>query len=96
MIEHIVAFNLKAAAGSAEEKDFLDALYSFSEIPGVQDLKVVRQISSKGSFAFAVSMWFDDQQALDAYDASQAHVDFVNDRWLPECVDWATLDFVAL
>ena len=65
MIEHIVAFNLKAEAGSAEEKDFLDALHSFSEIPGVQDFKVVRQISAKGSFAFAISMNFDDQAALE-------------------------------
>lgn len=96
MIEHIVSFTLKHTAGSSEEANFLESLRSFTEIPGVKNLKVYRQVSSKGPFPFAVSMCFDTQAELEAYDASQAHVDFVNDRWLPEVSAHQTLDFVEL
>jgi hypothetical protein len=96
MIEHTVAFNLKHDAGSAEEKNFIEGLRAFADIPGVQDYKVNRQVSSKGPFAFQITMRFRSQEELDAYDAHQAHVDFVNERWVPECVDWQTLDLVEI
>lgn len=96
MIEHTVAFTLKHAPDSAEEKAFLNDLRSFAEIPGVQDFKVNRQVSTKGPFAFQISMWFDTQATLEAYDASQAHVDFVNERWIPEVTEHQTLDFVEI
>lgn len=96
MIEHTVSFNLRHAPGSAEEANFLQSLKSFADIPGVQNFKVNRQVSSKGSFAFQITMWFDDQNSLEAYDASPAHVDFVNARWIPEVVDHQTLDFIEI
>lgn len=96
MIEHTVSFTLNHPADSAEEKEFLESLRSFAAIPGVQDFKVNRQVSSKGPFAFQISMWFDDQETLEAYDASKAHVDFVTDRWIPEVAEWQTLDFVEI
>lgn len=96
MIEHTVAFNLKHPDGSAEEKDFLEGLRVFADIPGVQDYKVNRQVSSKGPFAFQISMRFDTQDELEAYDAHQVHVDFVNERWIPEATEWQTLDFVEI
>lgn len=96
MILHTVAFNLKHPEGSVEEKAFLEGLHVFADIPGVQDYKVNRQVSSKGPFAFQISMVFDTQEELEAYDAHQIHVDFVNDRWIPEAIDWQTLDLVEL
>ncbi len=96
MIEHTVSFNLKHSAGSAEEAAFLEALRSFADIPGVKGFKVNRQVSSKGPFAHQISMWFDDQEQLEAYDASEAHVEFVSERWLSEVVEHQTLDFVEV
>ncbi|ODU06686.1 MAG: hypothetical protein ABS81_04190 [Pseudonocardia sp. SCN 72-86] len=96
MIEHTVSFNLKHATGSPGEQDFLRSLRVFADIPGVQDFKVNRQVSSKGPFAFQITMWFDTQAALDAYDASKVHVDFVNERWIPEVSEHQTLDFVEI
>lgn len=96
MIEHTVSFTLKHAAGSAEETAFLQDLYTFADIPGVQQFKVNRQVSTKGPFAFQITMWFNDQEELDAYDAHQTHVDFVNERWVPEATEWQTLDFVEI
>lgn len=96
MIEHTVSFTLEHAPGSVEERDFLQSLRTFADIPGVQNFKVNRQVSSKGPFAFQISMWFDDQDALEAYDASKAHVDFVNERWIPEVTEHQTLDFVEV
>lgn len=96
MIEHTVSFTLKHAPNSPEEKDFLRSLRSFADLPGVQNLKVHRQVSSKGPFAFQLSMCFDTQEQLEAYDASKAHVDFVNERWIPEVTEHQTLDFVEI
>ncbi|MFJ4286868.1 Dabb family protein [Paenarthrobacter nicotinovorans] len=96
MIEHTVSFTLNHPSGSSEEADFLKDLRTFAEIPGVKNFRVNRQVSPKGPFAYQISMWFDDQRALEAYDASQAHVDFVNDRWLPEVASFQTLDFVEI
>lgn len=96
MIEHTVAFNLKHAADSAEEKDFIEGMRVFADIPGVQNFKVNRQVSSKGPFALQITMWFDTQEQLEAYDAHEVHVKFVNERWIPEATDWQTLDLVEI
>lgn len=96
MIEHTVAFTLKHAADSIEEKAFLDDMRVFAEIPGVQDFRVNRQVSAKGPFAFQISMWFDDVAALEEYDAHDLHVGFVNDRWIPEVSQHQTLDLLEI
>jgi hypothetical protein len=94
MIEH--SFTLNHPADSPEERDFLEGVRSFADIPGVQNFRVNRQVSPKGPYAYQISMWFADQQSLEAYDASQAHVDFVNERWIPEVASFQTLDFVEI
>lgn len=96
MLEHTVIFTLIHDEGSFEEQDFLKSLRSFSDIPGVENFKINRQVSTKSPFTFQISMRFTDQQALEAYDASQAHVDFVNTRWIPEVQNHQTLDFIEI
>ncbi len=96
MIEHTVSFTLTHPRGSAEEKDFIESLRDITNMPGVQNFRINRQVSSKGPFAFQISMWFDTQKELDAYDASKEHVDYVHERWIPEVTEWQTLDFVEI
>lgn len=50
MIRHTVAFRLKHAPGSAEEKDFLAAGAKLAAIPGVENFESLRQTSQKNSF----------------------------------------------
>ena len=63
MIRHTVVFALKHAAGSAAEKDFLEAADVLADIPGVQAFEKLKQVSGKNDYAFGFAMEFADQAA---------------------------------
>ena len=95
-IEHTVVFRLAHPAGSPAESDFLTAARSaLTEIPGVEDFTVNRQVSPKSDLAWQFSMRFADQAAYDAYNAHPAHVEFVATRWQTEVVAFQEYDFTA-
>ena len=96
MIEHAVSFALKHPPNSPEERDFLEDIRALKDLPGVQNFWVKRRMRSTGPFPFQISMWFENQEALEVYGASKVHVDFVNERWIPEVVEQQTLDFVEI
>jgi Stress responsive A/B Barrel Domain len=96
MIRHSAVFRLKHAQGSAAEADFLAALRTLKSIPGVAQFEVLRQVSPKCEFAFAVSMEFVDQAAYDAYNLHADHVAFVQGRWIPEVAAFTEIDYVPL
>ena len=96
MIRHTVAFRLRHAPGSAEERDFLAAALALADIPGVEAFEQLRQTSPKNDFAFGFSMQFADRAAYDAYNAHPVHTAFVADRWVPEVVDFLELDYEPL
>ena len=96
MIRHTVVFTLKHAAGSAEERAFLDAALVLEAIPGVQKFERLRQVSPKADFAFGFSMEFADQAAYDGYNSHPDHVAFVQNRWVPEVARFQEIDYVAL
>ena len=96
MIRHTAVFRLKHAAGSAAEKDFLNALAKLNAIKGVEKFEVLRQVSPKSEFKFGVSMEFVDQAAYDSYNFHPDHVAFVQGRWIPEVAAFTEIDYVAL
>lgn len=96
MIRHTVVFSLKHAAGSAEEKAFLDAALVLERIPGVEKFERLRQVSPKADYAFGFSMEFADQAAYDGYNAHPDHTSFVEGRWIPEVTRFQEIDYVAL
>ncbi len=96
MIRHTVVFSLKHAAGSAEEKAFLDAALILAAIPGVQKFERLRQTSPKADFDFGFSMEFADQAAYDGYNMHADHTAFVEGRWKPEVSRFQEIDYVAL
>ncbi len=95
MIRHIVPFRLNHAAGSAEEKSFLAALRRLADIPGVERFELLKQVSAKNDFTYAVSMEFANQAAYGAYNDHPQHVDFVQNRWLPEVADFVEIDLTG-
>jgi hypothetical protein len=96
-IQHTVSFTLVHPAGSAAEREFLDAARAtLAGVPGVRDFTVNRQVSPKSGFAFQFAMRFEDEDAYRAYDAHPDHVDFVATRWVPEVDVFQELDFRAL
>ncbi len=96
MIRHTVAFRLKHARSSAEEKKFLEAGKKLARIPGVQKFEALNQVSPKNDFTFGFSMEFADQAAYDGYNNHPDHVAFVRDLWVPEVADFLEIDYTPL
>ncbi|MFT5087747.1 MAG: heme-degrading monooxygenase HmoA [Planctomycetota bacterium] len=93
MIRHTVAFRLKHAAGSAEEKDFLATGQKLAAIPGVENFESLRQTSQKNNFHFGFSMEFASQAKYQAYNEHPEHVAFVEGRWIPEVEEFLEIDY---
>lgn len=95
-IRHSVVFRLAHAEGSAAQTDFLAAIAALRAIPAVEEFELLREVSPKNDFQFAVTMEFADQSMYEAYNAHSDHVDFVANRWVSEVVDFLEVDTVAL
>ena len=95
-IRHSVVFRLKHGEGSAAETDFLRAVGALGSIPGVEAFELMREVSPKNDYRFALTMEFVDRAAYDAYSAHPDHVSFVSERWDNEVSDFLELDSEAL
>ena len=95
-IRHGVVFTLKHAEGSPEEADFLRANAELASIPGVEAFELMREVSPKNPYRFALTMEFVDRAAYDAYSAHPDHTSFVETRWVNEVADFLELDSEAL
>ncbi len=89
-------FTLKHAEGSAEEADFLKANAALASIPGVEAFELMREVSPKNPYRFALTMEFESRDAYDAYSAHPDHESFVNNRWVNEVADFMEIDSEAL
>jgi Stress responsive A/B Barrel Domain len=94
MIRHTVAFKLKHPPGSEPESAFLAAAQVLATIPTVRKFECLRQVGTKNTFTFGLSMEFASQQDYDAYNIHPDHVHFVETRWKPEVLDFIELDYV--
>ncbi|HWK29755.1 MAG TPA: Dabb family protein [Solirubrobacter sp.] len=95
-MRHGVVFRLKHPSGSPEEADFLRANAALASIPGVEAFELMREVSAKNDYAFALTMEFADRAAYEAYNEHPEHVAFVRDRWVPEVEAFLELDSEAL
>jgi heme-degrading monooxygenase HmoA len=95
-IRHGVVFTLTHPEGSAEEADFLDALRRLERIPGVHAFELMREVSAKNDYRFAVTMEFSDRTAYTAYNEHPEHVEFVESRWDAEISEFLEIDTIAL
>lgn len=92
MIRHTVTFKLKHESGSIEEESFLEAIKKLSNLPTVQKFECLKEIGKKNNFDFGVSMEFKNMSDYEAYNTHPAHVDFVQNIWIPEVVDFIEID----
>lgn len=91
MIQHTVAFRLQE---SADADAFWSRVAGLSEIVGVREFSVLRQVGTKNDFTHALSMWFESQADYDRYNAHPDHVAFVEEAWIPNVADFIELDYV--
>lgn len=92
-IRHTVAFRLKHASESEQEREFLSALEKLAAITGVDSFEILRQVGQKNHFTFGASMEFANQKAYDSYNSHPDHVRFVNERWMKEVDDFMEIDY---
>jgi heme-degrading monooxygenase HmoA len=95
-VRHGVVYSLKHAEGSPEEADFLKANAALASIPGVEAFELMREVSPKNDYRFALVMEFSSREAYDAYSAHPDHVAFVSERWDNEVTGFLELDSEAL
>jgi heme-degrading monooxygenase HmoA len=95
-IRHGVVFSLKHEEGSEAEADFLRANAALAGIPGVEAFELMREVSPKNDYRFALTMEFADRDAYEAYNQHPDHVRFVSERWMNEVSDFLELDSEAL
>ena len=92
-IRHTVTFKLKHANGSIEENSFLDAARKLSSLPKVQKFECLKEIGKKNNFDFGLSMEFENMDDYESYNNHPTHVDFVQNKWIPEVVDFVEIDY---
>jgi heme-degrading monooxygenase HmoA len=95
-IRHTVVFTLAHPAGSEAERSFLDAAAALAEIPGVEAFELLREVGAKNDYRFGISMEFADRAAYEGYNEHPAHVQFVQERWVPEVADFLEIDYAEL
>jgi heme-degrading monooxygenase HmoA len=83
---------LKHEDGSEAEADFLRANAALAAIPGVEAFELMREVSPKNEYRFALTMEFADRDAYVTYNDHPEHVKFVSERWVPEVDDFLEID----
>jgi heme-degrading monooxygenase HmoA len=91
-VRHSVVFRLKHDEGSEAEADFLRANAALAAIPGVEAFELMREVSPKNDYRFALTMEFADRDAYEAYNRHPEHVTFVSERWDAEVADFLEVD----
>jgi heme-degrading monooxygenase HmoA len=95
-IRHSVVFTLTHSEGSSSETGFLEAVARLEAIPGVEAFELMREVSPKNDYRFALTMEFADPAAYNAYNEHPEHVAFVETRWDREVTDFLEIDTAAL
>jgi hypothetical protein len=95
-VRHSVIFRLAHAEGSPAQADFLAAIAALGAIAGVEDFELLREVSPKNDFQFALTMEFADRSMYEAYNAHPDHVDVVAARWASEVIDFLEVDTMVL
>jgi heme-degrading monooxygenase HmoA len=95
-IRHGVVFTLKHDEGSDAEADFLRANAELANVPGVEAFELMREVSPKNDYRFALTMEFADRDAYETYNEHPDHVKFVSERWDNEVADFMEIDFEPL
>jgi hypothetical protein len=93
MIRHSVILKLKETISDESKKAFFDAVNKLKEIPDVKTFEVLNQISPKNKFEYGISMEFENQEQYDTYSNHSAHLDFIQNFWIPNVEDFLEIDY---
>ena len=92
-IRHMVVFKLMHPKGSDEEKKFLDdSVRILGEIPYAKEFMACLEVSPKNGFDYGFSFDFMSEDDYKKYNEDSRHVNYVNERWLKEVIDFMEVD----
>ena len=94
-IRHTVFFELRHAPGSSDEAEFFARAAVLAEIPDVHEFRRVEEISQKNPYQHGLLMTFESPAAYARYNEHPAHLEFVEEFWIPNVTRFIELDFVA-
>jgi hypothetical protein len=94
-IRHTVFFELRCAPGSSDEAAFFARAAALAEIPDVHEFRRVEEISQKNPYQHGLLMTFESPAAYARYNEHPAHLEFVEEFWIPNVTRFIELDFVA-
>ena len=92
-IKHMVIFNLKDNSPSHADKFFEDSRKILSNIPGVADFEIFKQVSKKNDYQYGFSMFFANEDAYKAYNEHVDHIEYVKNIWLKDVETFMEIDF---
>lgn len=93
MIRHSVILKLKENISHESKQAFFEAVDTLVDIPNVQKFEVLNQISPKNKFEYGISMEFENQEQYDTYSNHPAHLDFIQNFWIPNVEDFLEIDY---
>ncbi|MCM5663723.1 Dabb family protein [Galbibacter mesophilus] len=94
MITHTVFFKLKHPKGSDAEKVFIEKATALKAIPTVKNMKAVKEVGKKNNFDWGLTMQFANQEDYDTYNNHPDHVNFVENVWKKEVVEFMEIDYI--
>ena len=96
MVKHSVIFTFKQGVDKNSQQSFLDASAKLSGIPGVKNLEVLKQTSSKNNYDYGILMEFDNNETYQSYNNHPQHQQFIEQFWLKYVDQFMEIDFEAL
>ena len=90
---HTVSFTFKEELSPADHEGFFHAAKRLGEIPGVINLRLLRQTSAKNPFALCLAMEFGDESKYEGYCNHPLHNDFVSEQWMTKVATFQEADF---
>lgn len=95
MMIHMVTFTLHAGKDNEQAEAFLkDSRQLLIEIPGVENFKVLRQVSVKNDHDYGFSMEFADRAAFEAYNVHPIHARYVAEVWESQVSSFQETDLI--
>ncbi|OWA34739.1 stress responsive protein [Saccharibacillus sp. O16] len=93
---HMVTFTLHAGKDNEAADAFLQKSQELlRDIPGVQDFKVLRQVSAKNDHDYGFSMNFVNREAFEAYNVHPVHAQYVAEIWESQVSSFQETDLIA-
>ncbi|CAM4203245.1 Dabb family protein [Cytophagaceae bacterium 50C-KIRBA] len=96
MIYHSVFLQFKSDLSQEQRDLFFSEAKKLAEIPWVQSLECLREISPKNSYEFGLIMQFETDALYEAYTHHPDHVRFVENIWIPSVANFQEIDYTVI